>query len=52
MSDALSAECMQNAVDVVNTINIDFAKLAAEAQLTISRKLGNNESVDKINKKV
>lgn len=27
-----SLECMQDAVDVVKTINIDFAKLAAEAR--------------------
>ena len=27
-----SLECMQDAVDVVKTINIDFTKLAAEAR--------------------
>ena len=31
-SGVLSLECMQDAVDVVKTINIDFTKLAMEAR--------------------
>ena len=31
-TSGLSLECMQDAVDVVKTINIDFTKLAMEAR--------------------
>ncbi|MGP1428188.1 MAG: hypothetical protein ACTTKB_08265 [Treponema sp.] len=31
-SGGMSLECMQDAVDVVKAINIDFKKLAAEAR--------------------